>query len=1041
MPRFTSEQLEAINRSGENIIVSAGAGSGKTAVLTERVIEKLRNGVHIDELLVLTFTKAAAAEMKERIRVSIKKNDSIKDELLKLDQAYITTFDSFLLSVLKKYYYVLGLDSNLGITEESILVTNKEKIMDEVFDSLYEIEDKDFLELISNFCVKDDKSLRSSVFNMAKKLEQKLEVNSFLNTYVDSYYSEEVMSKFSCEYQELIEEKKQEIRTIENELGFYVDGDYKDKVSDFLKPIYEESDIVKLKSLLSLRFPSLPRGSEDDVKTKKESLVKVLKEFSEMLKYGSEDEMKMRVFSTRKSACVIISILKKYFERVNEFKRINNMYEFNDIAFMVIKILKENENVREEVKNSFKEILVDEYQDTNDIQEEFISLISDNNVYMVGDVKQSIYRFRNANPYIFRNKYNDYSNHKGGIKMDLLKNFRSRDEVLQDINVIFRQVMDDKLGGADYVLSHQMVFGNLSYNSEGATSQNNYSEVWQIPSMKEFGFSEDEIEAFLVARDIKKKVKEGYKVFDKKGILRDIKYSDMVILMDRSTQFDLYKKIFEDQGVPLTLYKDESLESSEDFRLVKRIVDFIVSLKLKDYGFKFRYSFVSIARSFLYSIKDDEIYKCVHDGKIFQSKVYENLKVFVSKLDTSDIYHLLSDIFDELDFYGKGIRRGDVKNRNSRLLKILELGKSMDESGYDVYEFSEYLEDLMSGGHSIKYSVSSGDEDSVKIMTIHKSKGLEYPVCYFTGLFKSFNIMEIKDRFVFDDSYGFVLPYFDEGIGETFVKLLMKEKYVRDEVSEKIRLFYVALTRAREKMIFLLPSKEVLSGSEALVSFSKRVKFRSFADIMYSLKGSILDRFRVLELNHEDFSKTYMFPKDVNKVLFSSDRAVNVSEFECNSNIEVNKHFSKSVSSVVSKEDARNMEFGTKVHEVLEFFDFKNPNYDGIHDKFILDRVKVLMDSDIFRNVKNANIYKEHEFMFLKDGVSYHGIIDLILEYDDHVDIVDYKLKNTSDEGYLAQLDGYKKYVESVSGKVVNTYLYSIIDAEVVKVNVNEEVR
>ncbi|HAB66033.1 MAG TPA: hypothetical protein DCE23_01565, partial [Firmicutes bacterium] len=217
----------------------------------------------------------------------------------------------------------------------------------------------------------------------------------------------------------------------------------------------------------------------------------------------------------------------------------------------------------------------DEYQDTNDIQETFISLIENNNVYMVGDVKQSIYRFRNANPYIFKNKYDAYSNNQNGIKIDLVQNFRSRSEVLDNINTVFKLIMDDEIGGAAYEQSHQMIYGNKSYISEGKTDYNYNFEILEYNLPDDKTYSKAEIEIFTIAKDIKNKVSSKYQIFDKdEKVLRDISYKDFVILLDRSADFDLYKKIFEYEGIPLTVFKELNLNNSNDIYILKNIIDY-----------------------------------------------------------------------------------------------------------------------------------------------------------------------------------------------------------------------------------------------------------------------------------------------------------------------------------------------------------------------------------------------------------------------------------------------------------------------------------
>jgi len=881
MPNWTKEQQLAISKSGENIIVSAGAGSGKTAVLTERVIQKLKRGIHIHELLILTFTKAAAAEMKERIRKSIKKSPDLGEELSTIDRAYITTFDSFSLAILKKYHYVLGLDKDISISEESLLSMKKKEILETIFEEFYTEENKDFENMISTFCTKDDENLKASILGMVKKCELKYDLDDFLNHYLEDYYSNDSIEQYISEYQKRIREKKKAIKEGFNFLSSFIDGDYYEKVEEYLNPILETEQLEDLRQILtSTKFPSLPRGSEEETKAAKKELSSLIDELASYLEYGSLEEMRESVLKTKNTASVILQILKRYFDRIKEYKRKNNYYEFSDIASMAIEILNTNPEIREEVKSSFKEILVDEYQDTNDLQETFVSLIADNNVYMVGDVKQSIYRFRNANPHIFREKYNAYQKHDGGAKIDLLKNFRSRKEVLEDINTMFRQIMDDEVGGADYVVSHQMIFGNNAYEEEGKKKESSTSEIYQYTSLKQEGYSNDEVEAFLVARDIQKKVESKYTIFDKDTKeQRPASYSDFVILMDRTTDFDLYKKIFEYLGIPLTLYKDDKLNSSDDIYILKNIIDYIVKINLGEYDTEFKYDYVSIARSYLFEMNDSEIFKSFKDNNFKDNVVYETLKDLSKEIAHSSVSEILEKIIEKTNMYEKFIKVGNVDASMIRISKLFDVAANLSSLGYDIYTFRNYLNELLSSDYDMKYSNNSSNSESVKIMTIHKSKGLEYHICYYSGLYKGFNISDLKDRFLFDNRYGIITPYFNEGINESVFKYLVKYHYLEEEVSEKIRLFYVALTRAKETMILLTPKIEEVNNDideNNTIDITLRRKYRSFSDIMDSIKSKIIKYYKDIKVDEIGLTKDYLY----------SNKGLEKLEMESNSDFE-----------------------------------------------------------------------------------------------------------------------------------------------------------
>ena len=315
---------------------------------------------------------------------------------------------------------------------------------------------------------------------------------------------------------------------------------------------------------------------------------------------------------------------------------------------MAINILKENIDVREELKYSFKEIMIDEYQDTNDLQEEFISMIENNNVYMVGDVKQSIYRFRNANPYIFKNKYDNYSKEDNtSLKIDLNKNFRSRNEVLDNINIIFNKIMDDTIGGANYIESHQMTFGNNKYLEED-TKHSNELEIYNYEYNKEINYDKEEIEAFILAKDIINKINNKYLIMDKEtNKLRPINYNDICIIMDRAVNFDLYKKIFSYFHIPLTLYKDNTMNNDKDILVINNLIKLIIKIHNKEIDTEFKYLYTSISRSFIYKKSDQEIFNNFIDNNFKDSDLYEYLLDISSNIDSISITNFfLTFIFE-----------------------------------------------------------------------------------------------------------------------------------------------------------------------------------------------------------------------------------------------------------------------------------------------------------------------------------------------------------------------------------------------------------
>ncbi len=1042
---WTPEQELAINETGTNIIVSAGAGSGKTAVLTARTMRILNSGTHVNELLILTFTKAAAGEMKERIRKSIKKgipdNPALAKELELIDQAYITTFDSFALSVVKKYHYLLNISNDIGISDASIIDMQKIKIMDEVFDKYYENSSEKFSKLIYDFCVKDDYDLKNAILKIATKIDAFPDRDEYVDNYMSKYFSDNFINECLIEYESLLQAKTKEIDNLSYKLTMYTNGDYAAKLSDSLVSLLNCKTIDEFYSTIGLtKLPMLPRGSEEDTKAARDKLKSSLDELKETVSnYGNKETILESLQSIKEYSEVIVSIIKDYLYSFHKYKEDNGIYDFQDIALLSIRVLKENESVRNELRDTFKEIMIDEYQDTNDIQETFIGMIENHNTYCVGDIKQSIYRFRNANPYIFKNKYDNYALGNNGMKIDLVKNFRSRREVLANINEVFNLVMDDIIGGAEYHESHQMVYGNTTYIEEGMTDYDYNFQILEYDEGEDKKYTKEEIEIFAIAKDIKDKINSKYQVFNKDDkVLRDITYNDFVILMDRTTDFDLYKKIFEFVGIPLTLYKDDKLNNSDDIYILKNIIDYIVKLNLKEYDTEFKYDYVSIARSYLFNLSDEEIFKSFKDNNFKDNIVYETFKDLASIVTSTSVSTLLERIIEKTNMYEKFIEVGNIDASMIRISKLFDIANNLSSLGYDIYTFRNYLNELLDTNYDMKYSATSTGSNSVKIMTIHKSKGLEYHVCYYSGLYKGFNISDLKDRFLFDNKYGIITPYFKEGINESMIKYLVKYHYLEEEVSEKIRLFYVALTRAKETMILLTPKidEDINDLDENnTIDITLRRKYRSFSQIMDSVKHNLLKYYKEININDLGITRDYLYNnKSLNKLVSNTTQEIKVTPIKIEQTKSITQeHFSKNTHELITKETSNNMKFGLKVHEVLEYLDFKNPDYSLIEDEFIKKKIMNFMSHDLLNNIKDATIYKEYEFIYTDSEKEYHGIIDLMLEYEDKIDIIDYKLNNIKDENYLKQLNGYKTYISTLSNKEINIYLYSIISGNLEK--------
>ena len=1031
---WTKEQQDAINLEGKNIIVSAGAGSGKTAVLTERTLRKLKSGIHINELLILTFTNAAAAEMKERIRKAINKTPNLEEEATLIDGAYITTFDSFSLSIVKKYHTRLNITSNIKITDEVIIDIKKNKILDDIMDKYYLSPKEDFTKLIQDFCLKDDKDLKKYILSTYKKIELKYNKEKYLEEYMSSYFTEENISKFIKEYLDLINSYRKNISNLITDLNDYFDGDYVSAIEDQLSKLLHASSYEEIASSLDFRsLKPVPKSSPEEGKKIKETISAQIKELKSLLIYQTEEEMKEEILSTKSNVKVIIDIIKDLDKQLTLYKQENEIYNFNDIARLAIKVVTDFKDVREELTNSFNEILVDEYQDTSDTQEMFISLISKNNVYMVGDIKQSIYRFRNANPYIFKNKYDTYRDTDAGIKIDLVKNFRSRKEVLDNINILFDLIMDDEIGGADYKASHRMVFGNNTYLEQGYTTQDYNLSVLTYKEVPK-PFTKDEQEAFIIGQDIINKINSKFQVFDKdNGLLRNIEYKDFVILLDKSTNFDLYKRIFEYLHIPLTILKDQALRKDQDILVIKNLLKLLICIKSNDYSETFKYSFMSVSRSFLFKISDEEIYEYLVNNTYKETPLYKKCLEVLEYIDLMSASQYFNYLLEEFNYDEKLITIGNVKSFRVRAEYFYNLVKNFEESGNTIYDFADYLDEIFSSDYDLKFSINTSSSNSCKIMTIHKSKGLEFPICYFAGFSSKFNTLELKERIIYDNKYGLVLQKVDGYYKDTILKTLLKVTTKKEEISEKIRLLYVAVTRAKEKMIIVMPEQEEQEEVFDIVPIYERNKYNSFLSIVKSIYSVLLP----FEIKTDiKVSRAYQSIESTSKEeSLRIDDNLNVIEQEIKEEYIEESHYSKDTLHLITKEEQELMDFGTKVHEVLEQLDFSNPDFSNIPlPSWLIEKIKMFLQNPLIKENLYNKMYKEYEFTYLENNVSSHGIIDLLIETPDKMIIIDYKLKEINDENYFSQLNGYRKVIKNKTNKQTECYLYSIMDNYLKKV-------
>jgi len=1021
---FTEEQLLAINKRNSNILVSAGAGSGKTAVLTERIVSLIKEGVDLNKLLVLTFTNAAALEMKERVRQKLKdlSSDSrCKNALKFIDSAKITTFDGYALFLVKKYFYVLNISKDIKIANHYFLEIKALEILDEILDTLYKDSvalDKYFTE----FKAKNDDTFKYNILSIYNSLQLNIHLDDYLNNY-NKIYNDINVNSLIDRYVSLIKECMEYLNLALIKFEESLSNDNSkliDEIELKLEQIYNLKTYDDIYYFINNFKLSSVKKSTDETKEKRKAVKDNIDYIKSLLSFNNIDEMKVNILNNKIYSDLFIDIIKKLDLRLNKFKKDNNYYDFIDIQKLAIKLLDSNQDILNEIKNNLYEILIDEYQDTSDIQEEFISRIENNNLYMVGDMKQSIYRFRNANPYIFKDKYDKYSHNQGGIKIDLNKNFRSRSEVLNNINTIFNKAMTNRLGDSDYLNSHQMNYGFDTYDSHIDNIEYNMDIF--VYDKEDYNndndsYSNSEIEASFVSKKIKELIDSKIKIYDKSiKTFREIKYKDICIITDRNTKFSLYKKILEYNGIPVAINADSELKDSKIVPIIYNLINLVISEALNKYDEDYFHSYYSIARSYLYQMDDDIIFENVFKAKNNKERINDiisnkalNISKNIYNYSAKEIY---LNILNEFDVESKLYLIGNVYESLVVLEYIMDFISNINDIGVTIFDINKYILDILNEKSDIKYSISVENSPGVKLMNIHKSKGLEFPICFFVGLSTKFNHSDYYNKIGYLAESGF---YFENDNSISIIKAVGIRDLMVKDISEKIRLLYVMLTRTREKMIIVEENKTNIPTNYREIDSLSDILGMAFDDIKDYSK-LITD----LVLN-----KNYKLKINKRNIKYNKKKEYLLNDYY--GNILEKNRISKEVIEVLSDIEIENLDFGNRLHEILESIDFNNPNLSNLNNEEY-NIISNVLKNDLFKNIKNAKTYHEHEFYFNSDLKMYHGIIDLLAIYDDHIDIIDYKLKNIDSESYNRQLSIYRKYIESISNLKVNCYLLSLMD-------------
>lgn len=894
--KWTDEQQQAIDTRKCNLLVAAAAGSGKTAVLVERIIKIItneENPVDIDKLLVVTFTSAAAAEMRERIAAAISKaleknpnSKNLQKQLTLLSRANITTMHSFCLDVIKNYFYTIDLDPSFRIADETEITLMKNEIIEDIFEELYEEDNEYFKGLVEAYSTaKDDEKLKDIILNLYKfsmsgpwpeswLIEKAEEFNiKTLEELDKTKWVEILKDNIRVEVEGFINMYHKAIELISDTEGLeaYLDtfrGDLEclenvyESLNYGLSEIYAALNGVVFTKLKTVRKSAVfDENAQGTVKSIRDTVKKKVKSLIEDSFTFTPEESLQGIKDVYPYMKELSRITLDFLDKFNGKKREKNLLDFNDLEHLCLKILidrDENNNiipsgVAEHFKEFFDEVLVDEYQDSNNVQETIIDLVSrknsdDPNVFMVGDVKQSIYRFRQAKPELFLDKYSRYPLASGGKerKIQLYKNFRSRDEVLRGVNFIFKMVMSNVVGELEYTDDEALHLGatfleNHDEDSEvggsielhiidksGNEAEEIVEEELQESEEEEEAVDAISLEAKLVSKRIKElfEAKDGkrFKVFDKETKeYRDVKYKDIVILL-RATKN--WSEIFLDElgaeGIPV--YADtgsgyfESIEIRTIMSLLKIIdnplqdVPMIAVLKSPIMGFTAEelseIRLLNKEKYFYEIIKDiyDEEYEVSDTLKAKCNKVISDLEKWRNKTIYTPIDEFIWYLYMDTAYYGYvgAMPNGTLRQANLKIL--FQRAKQYESTSFKgLFNFITFINKLRkSSGDMGSAKILGENEDVVRIMSIHKSKGLEFPIVFTCGMGKQFNLMDLSNSILFHEELGFGPDFVNlnnRNSYSTLAKEAIKKRIRLETLSEEMRILYVAFTRAKEKLI------------------------------------------------------------------------------------------------------------------------------------------------------------------------------------------------------------------------------------------------
>lgn len=1047
---WTKEQKRIIEVRNKNILVSAAAGSGKTAVLVERIIDLIKNGEeNIDEFLIVTFTNAAASGMKQKIQKSLLSalqaeggnREFIRKQINLLNKANISTIHSFCIDVIRKNFHIIGIDPNFRIGDTNEIEILLQESIDEVLENAYSQKSDGFIKLVEGFTKnRGDLELCDIIKEMYKFIQSFPDPLDWLKNSVDMLNMQErglinslwmkalhenidmlltgaedsiKTAKGLCEdsdgpnaYLEAVKEDLYNIDTLRNVLH-----------EDFEKFLHAVHVInhAKLKALKGESKENCNEEKQSDVKSLRDEYKKIIESIKKLIPDKKLAEFASELNYMHAPMSSLYDIIKDLSDTFKAKKTEKAVVDFNDVEHYALEILKDSE-IGGMYRKKFNYIFIDEYQDSNNLQEALIDKIKrGNNLFMVGDVKQSIYRFRLADPGLFNKKYNSYKPDYGfdegeelpNIRVDLNRNFRSEKEILNGTNYIFKSIMSEKIGEVKY---SEKEF--LNCGTEFDSNSDNFIEIDIIDkNAEEEAESDDdlksmktaEIEAKFALQKIKDLMSEQIYVADKKEY-RNIEYKDIVILMRSVSNWaQVFEETFSDENIPF--YFDggggyfETIEIQVVLNMLK-IVDNIrqdvplLSVMRSQIG---RFSTEELIKIRIFSPKltyIDAVYAYKNRGNDDLSLKLEKFIVRVESWKKKCRYSHLNDFIWEIlmetgyYYFVGALPNGNMRQANLRLLtdKAFEFENT---SMRGLFNFLKFIEKLNISSGDMSTAKTLGENDNVvRLMSVHKSKGLEFPVVLMCGANKKFNKTDLAKNILRHNDYGIAPKYInpDERIyKETFPRIALKNVIKTENLSEEMRVLYVAMTRAVNKLI-------IIGSINKIESRAKRWKKGPTQYNIYA-GDSFMDWICMSLYNHKDFC-------DIKK---------SIGEHECNYDEDMLNTKWKikriSLSDISCEEKNNNLDKIQRINDIKDFkclsnskfmqeinkrlnFSYGYKNSVNVPTKLSVTDIKMLSDNKIdtikykIPALRNIPLFNKEESDFTKAEIG--TIVHFVMQ---HLDI------------------------------------------------------